>query len=166
MTIERIKKIERMCYPVHMRQMQDCHTWHDINAYCEAPASVICTDNAYCLYTDREIIDIASIAPRDTISIFHQIRRELSGRRLYVDLRKSTSYRIVQRLNARHFLRFDEVDHWDWDGVAMVSGYIIFSYEKKNPDIKKIRRRIEDRLRKSDSETIFRIAKILGIRLD
>jgi len=119
--LKSIKKIEKKCYPKHMRMFGECRTWSDLIEYCEGEPDVYLTPHFYCVVTrgEGEIVDLASTRPL-SLKEMNQLARWLGSGTWKADLRKSTSLPLLRALEKWGRIQLRELHSWMWGGEEMV----------------------------------------------
>jgi len=120
--LSHLKRIEKAAYPSYMRMMQSCRSLEEIAEYAECDVSnlIIRTgENWYCIIADHgnwaEIVDMAAEGVmRDMFSLIETMRQQLSGKRIVLDARVSTTYPIIRRLAQRYRLSILRDEPWFW----------------------------------------------------
>ena len=127
--IKKIVGIEAKAYPPQYQQMQYVATYHDLATYCEGVPHVITWDAGYILYTKREVVDLASLTPM-TLKQLREVGKKLKSfygnRRIMVDCRESTSYRIFRFFVKKGVIKIHEETQYNWEGEYFRE--IIFSF--------------------------------------
>lgn len=122
-----ICRIERQVYPVHMRQMQHIRDTADLADYCECRLDQLLTlsgEDWYLIAAERgdevEIVDFASLKGcTDIFKILVRVVPRWRGRRIVLDARASTSYRLVLALVKRYKIQVVEDEMWHWGDEEM-----------------------------------------------
>jgi hypothetical protein len=133
-----LQKIEKRAYPERMRQLWKCSSWFDVlENYVNSDGMIVLyaidegrQEGWYAILTDNEVVDVAS----STWSVdLHALGLILKAIEVYcegeahVDLRTSTSYRLLQAYMRRPGSRinFIEEGRWNWDDEEMIEGWIL-----------------------------------------
>jgi hypothetical protein len=117
--ISLIKEIENNVYPPAYQQMQEVESYKDLKRYCEGKPHLHVWEGGYLLYTKREIVDLCSVTKmsiKDIHEICNILRKFYKNRKVYVDLREKTSYRIFRYLQKRGYLKIKYDEAYDWSG--------------------------------------------------
>lgn len=128
-TLARIRRIEKAAYPPHMWQLQWVFRIKDLAEYCECRPDqvfVLTGQDWYLLAAEREdeveVVDFASIGGcRDILRVLATVVPRWRGRRVVMDARESTSYRLVMLLVRRYRLDVIEDELWFWGDEPMHS---------------------------------------------
>lgn len=120
--IRHLQQIERSVYPPHMWGLQDIKTRTDLQIYCESVSiNVLTNRGGYVIYTDEEIIDLASVDTISSMKLILQLKKKLSGRVVSLDARESTSYPIIKKMADMGKLVIHHDELWWWGGERMHS---------------------------------------------
>jgi hypothetical protein len=102
--------------------LQDIKTRTDLQIYCESVSVNVLTDRGgYAIYTDDEIIDLASVDTISSIKLILQLKKKLSGRVVSLDAREGTSYPIIKKMAGMGKLVIHHDELWWWGGELMHS---------------------------------------------
>lgn len=129
--LKHLRRIERLAYPSHMRQMQDIRTFRDLKLYCESrKVQLITTGKGYAIYTPNEVIDMASLSPKDSIELICKLSQALKGRTINLDARDETSYPLIKLFERRGKVIIHSDTQWSWGGNIMHDMTISIRSEK------------------------------------
>ena len=102
--LKKIVRIESSVYPPQYRQMEHVKNMRDLTEYCEGIPHAETWDTGYLLYTESEIVDIASLTPmslKHLNDIAKRLKKFFGNRVVYTDCRETTSYKIFNFFEKR-----------------------------------------------------------------
>ena len=122
-----LRKIEKLAYPKGMRQLGSVRNISDLAEYMECHEDevvVLQGEGWYILIADHqrgdvELVDIASSSLRLGVQMWRALVGhiiQLSGRRVTMDARESTSYPMVRKLAERGVIEILSDATWEWCG--------------------------------------------------
>ena len=124
--IEHVRSLENLMYPENMQMLQDIATVEDLQDYLEGQEVVVVTgDRWYCIIAVHpghlEVADLAgSLNIAELKQLFQLIKGIANGRQIEADLRKSTSWRLIQFAVKKNRVQIVSEESWWWDSEEMV----------------------------------------------
>jgi hypothetical protein len=127
-TIARIKEIESLAYPPHMRMYSDFETPEDVEDYAECDGAPFChvDEGWYILGCDDPgeayVADLASVRPLGFAEVnkIVGILRGFGNKPITASCRQSTSYRLLHLMEKRGVIKILEDRHGNnWGGEVM-----------------------------------------------
>lgn len=118
--MKELKRRERAAYPPHMRQIEDCSTWSDLQEYCESGQVNVhlLGKTGYIIYTQSEVVDWVGDATT-CFEAFRIIKNAFGNKPFGADFRASTSWPIMQVMERRGRIRLSNVSSWYWGSEEM-----------------------------------------------
>jgi len=117
--LKHLRKVERQAYPEAYRAMQDVRTMADLRDYCEGEPTVWTWEGGYCIATDDEIVDLASIRPlslRELRKLLGKLAVHFGGQLVSLDARAGTSWKLIQYAAKRGLLEIVDAEPYNWAG--------------------------------------------------
>jgi hypothetical protein len=124
-----IRGIERAAYPVAFRQLEDVRTLADLREYCGGEPRVWTWDGGYCLVTDDEIVDLASVRSltfAQLRTLVGDLAAHFGTRTVSLDAREGTSWRLLCVAQRRGLLEILRAEPWDWSGECFYEATVRF----------------------------------------
>lgn len=127
-TIAKIKEIESLAYPPHMRMYSDFETLEDVEEYAECDGRPFChVDNGWYMLgcEDPDEIYVADLASSRSLGFAEVnkvvgILRGFGNRPITASCRQSTSYRLLQLMAKRGVIEIlDDRHGHNWGGEVM-----------------------------------------------
>lgn len=127
MSVQSIKRVEAVCYPLEMQTLQAANSLEDIARYCECPLEsleILQGEGWYALIGRHqetlEVVDLAALPGKRVLAVRSLIRR-LSGeqRIITLDARISTSYPMIKKLERLGKIEVISETPWNWGSNEM-----------------------------------------------
>ena len=99
--IKHLRRIEQGAYPKPYRMMNAMRvsSWRDLSNYCEGRPVVEAWEDGYAIWTEDEVVDIASLSPVPLArlrTVLRKMAKTFGSRAINADCREGTSYKLVQ----------------------------------------------------------------------
>ncbi len=129
--LKELKTRESKAYPAYMWGMQSCLSWEDLEDYCESSKVTVelLGNVGYLILTKNEIVDW--VGDKNVFKAFRVIKDYYGNKSFNVDLRKSTSWPIMELMEKRGRITIEDTSSWDWDGEEMIEATIKIKGENK-----------------------------------
>jgi len=116
--LKAIKSLERAAYPKGFQTLQDAKSWRDLEEYAEGSVHHLLWDDGYCLWTDSEVVDLASIRPVSLArlgQITRTLRQCFGERVVSMDCRATTSHRLMRYYQRKGVVEVLSEYSYEWD---------------------------------------------------
>ena len=114
-----LRRVEKKAYPKQYRQMQHIRKMSELTEYCEGTPKVKTWAEGYCIVTEDEIVDLASLQPmtlREIGELLRFFKAHFKGRTASLDAREKTSFILIKYGQKRGLLTVLKEVKWEWDG--------------------------------------------------